>query len=49
MNSKVEISSAPEGTKKWYDGTVEEVKYENGKRLLKVTPLIVSGCAQQVP
>lgn len=48
VNSKLEVSSAPEGTKKWYDGTVEEVKYENGKRLLKVRPLSLSGSALQI-
>lgn len=39
MNFKVEVSINIEGVNRWYDGTVEEAKYENGKRLLKVRPL----------
>lgn len=39
VNSKVEVSVKTDGINRWYDGTVEEVKYEDGKRLLKVRPL----------
>lgn len=36
VNSKLEVSAMPDGKKKWYEGTVEKVKYEDGKRLLEV-------------
>lgn len=36
VNSKLEVSASPEGVKKWYEGTVEAVKYEDEKRLLEV-------------
>ena len=39
MNSKLEVSAKPDGTKKWYEGNVENVKYENGVRLLQVETL----------
>lgn len=43
VNSKLEVSADTDGVKRWHDGTVEEIKYEDGKRLLKVRPL-----AQQI-
>lgn len=50
VNSKLEVSVKSDQTKRWYDGTVEEIKYEDGKRLLKVRPLpSVPRCAQLTP
>lgn len=48
MSSKLEVLATTDRANKWHGGTVEEVKYENGKRLLKVRPLIDSRCAQQI-
>lgn len=39
VNSKLEVSTNTNGVNRWYDGTVEEIKNEDGKRLLKVRPL----------